>query len=87
MFAAITGVHLVSITTQKVYYAGRLYDVSYLRFPASPLVLRFVSSQNHALIWDYVSTTVRLCTVLFGISHFDPNYVVDVFGTVCDVCC
>jgi hypothetical protein len=41
IFVGITGVQMVSITTEKVYYAGHLYDVSYLRFPASPLVGRY----------------------------------------------
>ena len=45
MFVAITGVLLVSITTQKVYYAGHLCVPSYLRFPASPL---FCSSYSSA---------------------------------------
>ena len=45
MFVGITGVQLVTTTTQKVYYAGRLYVPSYLRFPASPL---FCSSYSSA---------------------------------------
>ena len=38
---ATTGVPLVSTMTQMANYAGHLYDVSYLRFPASPLVAWF----------------------------------------------
>jgi len=36
-----------------------------------------VSSQNHALIWDYDSTTVRLCTVKL--------VLVAMFGIVSDI--
>ncbi len=61
ILVGITGVQMVSITTQMVYYAGHLYDVSYL--PASPLAVSFVSLQNHRLTWDCCPTTVRLCTV------------------------
>ena len=32
---------------------------TWVRFPASPLVGRFVSFQNHRLTWDYVPPTVR----------------------------
>ena len=36
---------------------------------------------------QHESFVVQVGTVWVGISHFDPNYVVDVFGTVCDVRC
>ena len=48
-------------------------------------LLKLWHDQHGAI--QHESFVVQVGTVWVGISHFDPNYVVDVFGTVCDVRC